>query len=326
MNKVAVAAVVLFGVAGQSAHAAGLTLTSFGITEGLALSTFASGYPSTSASFGVGPISYAIDPTSGRVVTTSYASGHVISYANNTDGQTYSGGTASTQVYGAPAGLAVLNGQLYIADQGSGISGINGFGNVVNGIFFAAPSATGLAASSATGLLYVSDSAGLQSINPSNGQVSTIFGGTFDGLTTTTDGTELFAERAPGDGTNHVYGYRTSDFTQVFDSGAIATADGALIANLAGTPVLFVNTNNGDLYQVDLTTAAQTLIATGGSRGDLVSLDTTNNTAILSQSDSLLRLSLPAGSTFGSTDVPEPTSMALIAAGLIGLARLRRRA
>lgn len=88
--------------------------------------------------------------------------------------------------------------------------------------------------------------------------------------------------------------------------------------------MLFVNTNFGELWEVSLNDSTQTLVASGGSRGDLVSYDTSNNTAILSQTDSMLRLSLPAGSSFSTTNVPEPGTLALMGFGLLGLARVRR--
>ena len=215
--------------------------------------------------------------------------------------------------------MAALNGSIYVADQGGGaISRIVGYGNVL-GLAGYVGGATGLTASTATGLLYASGSAGLVSLNPTTGAVSVLATGGFDGLSVSADGTELFAED-----NQHVYGYTLSTNAVVFDSGFIAGADGALVANLAGTPVLFVNTNYGDIYEVALSDSTQTLIADSGSRGDIAALDTSNNTAIFSQSNTLVRLSLPAGSSFGVTAVPEPASLALFGIGLFGIARLRR--
>ena len=215
--------------------------------------------------------------------------------------------------------MAALNGSIYVADQGGGaISRIDGYGNVL-GLAGYVGGATGLTASTATGLLYASGSAGLVSLNPTTGAVSVLATGGFDGLSVSADGTELFAED-----NQHVYGYTLSTNAVVFDSGFIAGADGALVANLAGTPVLFVNTNYGDIYEVALSDSTQTLIVDSGSRGDIAALDTSNNTAIFSQSNTLVRLSLPAGSSFGVTAVPEPASLALFGIGLFGIARLRR--
>ena len=215
--------------------------------------------------------------------------------------------------------MAALNGSIYVADQGGGaISRIDGYGNVL-GLAGYVGGATGLTASTATGLLYASGSAGLVSLNPTTGAVSVLATGGFDGLSVSADGTELFAED-----NQHVYGYTLSTNAVVVDSGFIAGADGALVANLAGTPVLFVNTNYGDIYEVALSDSTQTLIADSGSRGDIAALDTSNNTAIFSQSNTLVRLSLPAGSSFGVTAVPEPASLALFGIGLFGIARLRR--
>jgi hypothetical protein len=65
----------------------------------------------------------------------------------------------------------------------------------------------------------------------------------------------------------------------------------------------------------------QTVIANSGSRGDFVKVDP-NGTLLVTQGDSIVRLTAPAGGSFSS---PEPGSVGLIAGGLGLLAVLRGR-
>ena len=53
---------------------------------------------------------------------------------------------------------------------------------------------------------------------------------------------------------------------------------------------LFVNTNGGTVVEANLATAAQTVIASGGSRGDWVTVDPSNGTLLLTQTDRIMRL------------------------------------
>src|SRR5262249_38861359 len=50
-------------------------------------------------------------------------------------------------------------------------------------------------------------------------------------------------------------------------------------------------TNDGTIIEVNLTTLAQTTIATNGTRGDFVTVDPTNNTLLVTQSDAIVRIS-----------------------------------
>jgi hypothetical protein len=78
------------------------------------------------------------------------------------------------------------------------------------------------------------------------------------------------------------------------------------------------------LVEVNLATHNRTLIFSGGSRGDLVSVDTNNGSLLITQTDSVLRLTPPAGGGFGSASVPEPGSLGLFFIGLAGFAGVRR--
>src|SRR4051794_26329966 len=54
--------------------------------------------------------------------------------------------------------------------------------------------------------------------------------------------------------------------------------------------MLFINTNGGTVVEVNLATSVQTLIASGGSRGDFVTVDANNATLLVPQTDRIIRL------------------------------------
>src|SRR5262249_52086748 len=121
-----------------------------------------------------------------------------------------------------------------------------------------------------------------------------------DGLSVSPDSTILYAAATNG----HILGFNIATKAQVFDSGAIP---GGVDGTAAGVgPIfgqyIFANTNGGQVYEVNLTTLAQTLIATGGSRGDYVTVDPSNSTLLITQTDRIMRLS---GASLVA--VPEPS-------------------
>src|SRR5262249_57792996 len=116
---------------------------------------------------------------------------------------------------------------------------------------------------------------------------------------------------------DRVVGYNLLSGALVFDSGFIAgVPDGIALGAgvLAGN--LYVNTIDGTLVEINLESREQTLLATGGSRGDFVFVDPNNNTLLLTQSDRILRLTGP--DDFEPPGVPEPATVRLLGAGALG--------
>ena len=99
---------------------------------------------------------------------------------------------------------------------------------------------------------------------------------------------------------NSVLGYDTTTGALVFNPGTVNSSDGTAVGTGALAGNIFANTNDGRLVEINLSTTAQTVIASGGSRGDFVKVDPSNGTLLLTQSDSILRL------TGGVFSVPHP--------------------
>lgn len=273
-----------------------LTLTSAGVAEGLTLSTFATGFPSTDVGFGeiAGPFGIAF-PGSGGVLVGDIA-GNVRLFPTDTDGQSAPAvPPAQNFGYANAPGLAKADGKIYVAQSSNqAILQLNDNGTFNHSVVVGLPGVpVGLVTDPANGNLFVSSLSGqVMEVDPIAGtprQVLNLGGAIPDGLAITADGSTLFVDE---DGTDQVLGFNTATWGLVFASGPIlgGGSDGIALGAgpLAGN--LFVNTNFGNLVQVSLATTAQTLLASGGSRGDFVSVDPNNGTLLLTQSDAILRL------------------------------------
>jgi hypothetical protein len=89
---------------------------------------------------------------------------------------------------------------------------------------------------------------------------------------------------------------------------------------------IIVNNNDGTLGLINDLTGVETVVASGGSRGDLVSPDLSNGTLLLDQYEGVLRLSCGANCSIGGgPSVPEPGTILLVGIGFAAFASIRRK-
>jgi hypothetical protein len=303
-----------------------LTLTAAGIAQGLSLSTFASNFPNSS---GIGPVGIAF-PTTGGVLVTNPSRGTIQLFPTDTDGWNAANITPinSFGAGGNAFGLGQLNGTVYMTNQVAAdvVQLINNGAStqvVVSGI----PGASAVLGDPFNNLLYVDRSgngAPIYVVDPVAKTMNVFVNIAADGLSLSADGKTLYAAIDGGPAGGHVLGFDTKTGAQVFDSGLIPGGpDGTAVGTgpkFSG--LLFANTNGGTVVEVNLNTLVQTTIATGGSRGDFATVDPSTNTLMLTQTDSIIRLS---GASF---TIPEPASVVLMVTALavgLGFWALRRR-
>lgn len=293
------------GMSGKAANA--LTLTAYGSTAGFSLSTFATNFPTA---FNIGPLGITF-PTSGGVLVTDFP-GNVRLFPTDTDGQDASTITPSaTYSLSDALGLAQVGNAIYMTQQGAGtVVQVNANGTFNKSILSDVYAATGIVANPANGHLFVT-AIGLGSIidvDPIAKTFSTFAYLYGDGLSITKDGKTLYV--ASG---GEILGYDTTTKAQVFASGYIpGGVDGTAlgVGSIAGN--IYTNNNDGTVWQVDLTTKAQTLIASGGTRGDFLTVDPNSCSLLLTQTSTIERLTAPKGACFVAPDpknVPEPSPL-----------------
>ena len=300
-------ALILIAVIGTARPAqAQLTLTPAGTALGFSLSTFASGFPSEST---IGPLGITF-LSAGGILVSDYP-GNVRLFPTDTDGQN-AASVPVAQNYGGhnAIGLAQVGGNIYMVQKANkDVVQLNPNGTLNQTIIGVGPG-NGIVGNATDGHLFVSNTNNeIFDVNPLAKTETVLETGTYvDGLTLSFDERVLYG----ADGvTGHIYGFDTSTGAKVFDSGFVpGGVDGTALGtgNLAGN--IFANTNSGTLVEINLATDAQTLIASGGSRGDFVMVDPSNGTLLLTQTDRIIRLS-------GGSFAPVPEASSFVSLGLL---------
>jgi hypothetical protein len=329
------AAVPGYLATGSAAFGSTMALTAAGTSDGFKLTTFATGFPTQAdeANGTAGPLGMAF--VDGGVFVGD-APGNVRFFPTDTDGQTIAAAPSLNDFgFNNALGVAQVGANVYLAQQTSGkVVQINPTSGAVLSTLTSIGNATGITLDPSTQHLFVStyQANNVYDVDPSNGTTTLFTNAFLDGLST--DGTTLYGADP---GTGHVLGFNIATKAQVFDSGAIAgVPDGTALGAGKFAGDLFANTNGGTLVEINLATQAQTLIASGGSRGDFVQVDPSNDTLLLTQTDSILRLAPPSGAGFngggGNPTVPLPAAAWQtigffgIAAGLKSIKALRSAA
>ena len=278
----------------------GLTLTPVAQAAGFSLSTFAVGFPERSD--GLGPFGVAF-PASGGVLVDD-GPGNVRLFPSDTDGQnaaTVPPVSGATYGQNHAEGIARVGNSLYLnLGELNEIAQINDDGTLKK-VIANVPNTDAVAVNPLNGHLFVSAfNSAIYDVDPVAGKASVFLNVKADGLAFDPNSGILYAAlySAAGPG-NRVQGFNIGTKAVVFDSGTISGGpDGIALGTGALAGNLFVNTNGGTLVEVNLATTTQTLIASGGSRGDFVTVDPNNDTLLVSQSDRLLRLAAPPGGGF----------------------------
>jgi len=322
MKRILCAMALASAVAAPTANAA-LSLTAAGISDGFTLSLFVDQVPASS-SFCCGPLGIATN-SFGQVVMQDYPNGRNYVF-NDVDNQHFSANLSSAPFASSSYGAAITNsgGTLFATnrDAGSIIYRLNADGSINSPLTGTGIGGHGLWTNPVTGHLVTANDSQIRDVNQLTGASTVIVSGIdVDGVSVSADGLTIY-----GASGGHVFGWNYSG-SLVYDSGALGSPDGTGViqgSNLfAGD--LISNDNDGNVFLLNPTTHVNTLIASGGSRGDYVGLDNTNGTLFLTQTDSVYRLGCGPSCFFVPPPVPEPETYALMLAGFAALGVVGRR-
>jgi WD40 repeat protein len=268
------------------------TLTSASIQAGYGISVFATDFP---VDQGVGVTSIVFRQQGGELV--SDGSGNVRLFPTDSDGQSAAYFTPS-QVFapGDATGLAQESGNIYMTQQSSeDVVQLNANGTFEKVIANNMLNASGIAVNPQNGDLFVSDAySTIYDVNPKTDTATSFLHPVVDyGVAVSPDGKTLYAA---GIYDNQVMGYNTQSGTSVFNSGPIADGPNGLAlgtGRFAGH--LYVSTLDGSLIDINLATNSQTVIASGGERGDFLAFDPNDGSLLVTQSDRIVRVKFPPG-------------------------------
>jgi hypothetical protein len=324
LGIVAGVSVAALAIASPKAHA--LVLTPAGIADGFTLNEFVSGFPN-SGLFGVGPLGMAVN-SAGNVIVNSGADG--LNYVfKDVNGQTVGDALSSTPSPGFPPAYAFSNGSVwgstgFSPHSGNPADALVKFNNdgTVNTIYSNIPVTNGLWTNPVNGHLLGAGCSGIIDIDVSGATPTfrVVTSADSDGVTVSPDGKTVYDTR--------VARYDIATGTLVYGPFSVPAPDGmGVISGGALNGDIVVNSNEGSVYLLDAKGNA-TIIADGGSRGDYTSPDRTDGSLLLTQTDSIWRLSIKGGTIGGGPggpSVPEPSTWAMMLLGFVGLGWLGYR-
>jgi hypothetical protein len=294
--SLAVFSLLLFSIATpRSGWASGLTLTVDGVSAGFTLTVFAKNFPTCCGGVGAS----GVVATTGGTVLVNAVGGNMWMFPDS-DGQDASV-TLPTAAYGPAVGvdgMAQSSSNLYMAEFGNhSVVQINSDGTFNRNVANLPPgfNASGMAVFGNGLLVTAADfnggppGGGIFFVNPRNGTVTTLFD-TVAALGVAVDpatNNKFFALNDLGT----VIGLNRPN-KLIFIEGPKVGGAAAVLGTGTLTNDLFVTSRpSGTLVEVDLTTGAKSLIATGGIGANLGAQDPTDGTLLFTFGDSVYRLS-----------------------------------
>jgi hypothetical protein len=318
------AAILMAALSATPAHA-GMVLTPAGTAAGFSLSDYADGFPSTG--YCCGPLGIAVN-SDGNVMVQSWGDGTIKVFAD-VDGQNASSPISSVPFATCCYGSAFTNDNGIVYSTRASDTAIVQLNNdgTVNQVIVTGPGKGGIWTDPTNGHLISAGYGAIYDTDPIAKTTHVIVNADVDGISVSPDGKTVY-----GAAGGFVWGWSIATGAQVFQSAFIGSPDGTAViqgsSGLAGS--IISNNNDGTVDLIDPVSGTLTVIATGGSRGDFVGLDSTNGSLFLSQTDNVMRLSCGPDCFFTPPPpgVPEPSTAGLCFGGLLlaGWRTWRRRA